>query len=208
MNEMQAATMFGFVGEVVAGVRLAGVRVTAVVRLDPVEVQRREATGLGAVLDHDLTEALAQLPADWPVARHDLDPVTLRLLDAAPPGVIEGTSTAVTRLWRPALTVTGVLTTSRDWRAGLRSVSLFAADAPRGLVLTEPPHTLEPMLARAQELGIGVLAPGSSEHWRVLLEPQRELGYAPGPRHWRFLEVTYLAWRRLLTQRSAVQLLK
>jgi hypothetical protein len=208
MNEMQAATMFGFAGEVVTGVRLAGVSVTAVAQLDPVEVQRREATGLGAVLDYDLTEVLAQLPADWPVARSDLDPVTLRLLDGAPPGVVESNSTAVTRLWRPALTVTGVLTTSRDWRAGLRSVSLFAADAPRGLVLSQQLHKLEPMLVRAQELGIGVLAPDSSQQWRLLLEPHREPSYAPGPSHWRFLEVTYLAWRRLLAQRSAVQLLR
>jgi hypothetical protein len=208
MNEMQAATMFGFAGEVVAGVRLAGVCVTAVVQPDLVEVQRRDATGLGAVLEHDLTEALAQLPTDWPVARSDLDPVTLRLLDGAPPGVVESNATAVTRLWRPALTVTGVLTTSRDWRAGLRSVSLFAGDAPRGLVLTQQPHRLEPILERAQGLGIGVLAPDSPEHWRLLLEPHRELSSAPGPSHWRFLETTYLAWRRLLTQRSAVQLLK
>jgi hypothetical protein len=208
MNEMQAAISFGFGGEVVPGVRFASVYVTAVVRPDLAEVQRREAAGLGAVLDHDLTEVLAELPADWPVARSDLDPVTLRLLDAAPPGVVEFTSTTITRLWRPALTLSGIMTTSGDWRAGLRTVSLFAADAPRGLVLSRQTYRPDAMLIRARELGIGVLAPDSSAQWRLLMAPEREPSYAPGPRHWRFLETTYLAWRRLVAQRSAVQLLK
>lgn len=208
MNEIQAATIFGFHGEVVPGVRFATVHVTAVIRPDLAEIRRREAAGLGAVLSHDLTEVLAELPADWPVARSDLDPVTLQLLDAAPPGVVEHTSTTITRLWRPALTVSGIMTTSRDWRAGLRTVSLFAADAPRGLVLSRQPHKPEAMLIRARELGIGVLAPDNSEQWRLLVAPEREPSYAPGPRHWRFLETTYLARRRLVAQRSAVQLLK
>jgi hypothetical protein len=84
MNEAQAAARFGLDGELVPGVRFASVTVTAVVRVDRAEVERRTAVGLGTIVDHQLTEALAQLPADWPVRRQDLDPATLRLLEAAP----------------------------------------------------------------------------------------------------------------------------
>jgi hypothetical protein len=208
LNEVQAAKIFSFSGEVVPGVQFAGSRVTVVVRLDPVEVERRNMVGLSAILDRDLCEALAELPADWPVPVAKLDPVTLRIFDRAPPGVVERTPITVTRRWQPALTVTGVLLTSRDWQVGLRTVSVFAPDAPRGLVLTRAPRALEPLRARAKELGIGVLVSDPRGRWRLVVEPHREPSYAPGPRHWRLLETTYLAWRRLVSQPSAVQLLR
>jgi hypothetical protein len=59
-------------------------RVTPVIQPDPTEVRRREQTGLGAVLDFDLTDRLAELPVDWPVPRDDLDPATQRLYDPGP----------------------------------------------------------------------------------------------------------------------------
>ncbi len=208
MDETQAARLFGFGGELVPGVRFASVSVTAVARIDRAEVQRRQAVGLGAVTDHELSQVLAQLPLDWPVPCADLDPVTLRILAAAPAGIVELTATSVTRRWRPALTVTGVLLTSRDWQAGLRNVSLFAPDAPRGVLLTRPPHNVEAVTNRAREREIGVISADPVETWRMLVEPRHEPAYAPGPRHWRFLETTYLAWRRLVVQRSAVQLLR
>jgi hypothetical protein len=99
----------GFKGEVVPGVGFAGTRVTPVIQPDPMEVRRREQTGLGAVLDFDLTDRLAELPVDWPVPRDDLDPATQRLLDTAPPGVVEETATAVICRWRPAVTPTATL---------------------------------------------------------------------------------------------------
>jgi hypothetical protein len=74
--------------------------VTAVVRPDREEVRRRARTGLGAVLDYDVTDRLAELPVDWPVPRDELDPVAIRLLGTAPPGVVEDTGTAVIRRWR------------------------------------------------------------------------------------------------------------
>jgi hypothetical protein len=208
MDETQAARLFGFVGELVPGVRFASVSVTAVARVDRAEVQRRQAVGLGAITDHELTQVLAQLPLDWPIPCVELDPVTLRTLAGAPEGIVELTARSVTRRWRPALTVTGVLLTSRDWQAALRNVSLFAPDAPRGVILTSPPRNLEPVVSRARELDIGVIAADLSGTWRTLAEPRHDPAYAPGPRHWRFLETTYLAWCRLVVQRSAVQLLK
>ena len=146
MNEADAARWFGFDGDVVPGVGFAGTTVTAVVRPDDTEVRRREQVGPGAVLDFDVTDRLADLPVDCPVPRDQLDRATIRLLQTAPPGVVEDTDTAVIRRWRPALTVTGILlVTGRQWRTGLANVSLFAPGAP--------------------------------------------------PRHWRLLEIAYLAWR-------------
>jgi len=203
-----AAALFGFTGEVVTGVRLLGMDLTAVVRIDIAEVQRRDQVGLGAVVDHDLTEALAELPVDWPVPRTELDPVTVARLKVAPPGVVEETTTALVRQWRPALTLSGVfIVVRRAWRAGLQKVSLFAPDAPRGLVVCNPPQNMEPVLALAKELGIGLIAP-NGHGWRLVLEPDRQPSYAPGPRHWRLLESVYRTWRLSLLERSSAQLFR
>jgi len=209
VDEAEAARRFGFEGEVVPGVGFAGTRVTPVIRPDPAEVRRREQAGLGAILDFDLTDMLADLPVDWPIPRDDLDRATLHLLDTAPPGVIEETDTAVIRRWRPAVTVTGVLlVTGRQWRTGLRNVSLFAPDAPRGLVLRHSPRDELGLCAEARELGVGVIAPDPAGRWRLLLEPLYDTSYDLGPRHWRLLEITYLAWRERVYASSAVQLFK
>ena len=146
MNEPDAARRFGFDGEIVPGVGFAGTRITAVVRPDPVEVARRE----------------------------ELDPITLQLLETAPPGVVEDTATAVIRRWRPAL---------------------FAPDAPRGIVLRHPPSDEQALRDEAIELGVGVIAPDSEGDWGLLVNPLRDTRYDLGPRHWRLLEITYLAWR-------------
>lgn len=209
VDEAAAARRFGFKGEVVPGVGFAGTRVTPVIQPDPTEVRRREQTGLGAVLDFDLTDRLAELPVDWPVPRDDLDPATQRLLDTAPPGVVEETATAVIRRWRPAVTLTGVLLVAGgQWRVGLRNVSLFAPDAPRGLVLRQQPRDESALRAEARELGVGVIAPDAAGSWRLILEPLRDLAYDPGPRHWRLLELTYLVWRERAYASNAVQLFK
>jgi hypothetical protein len=209
VNEPDAARRFGFDGEVVPGIGFAGTRITAVVRPDLVEVARREHIGLGAVLDFDVTDRLANLPVDWPIPRDELDPITLQLLEMAPPGVVEDTTTAVIRRWRPAVTVTGILlTTGRQWRSGLRSVSLFAPDAPRGIVLRRLPSDEQALRDEAIELGVGVIAPDPEGGWRLLVDPLRDTRYDLGPRHWRLLEITYLAWREHTYAARATQLFR
>jgi hypothetical protein len=209
VNEADAARRFGFDGEVVPGVGFAGTCVTAVVRPDGAEVRRREHAGLGAVLDFDLADRLADLPVDWPVPRDELDPTTIQLLETAPPGIVDGTDTAVIRRWRPAVTITGILlVTGRQWRTGLASVSLFAPDAPRGLVLRQPPGDQQLLRDETRELGVGVVVPDGDGGWQLLIEPLRDKTYDLGPRHWRLLETAYLAWRECVYTDRAVQLFR
>ena len=209
MNEAEAARRFGFDGEVVSEVDFAGTSVTAVVRLDRAEVRRREQAGLGAILGLDITSRLANLPVDWPVPWNELDHTTVRLLETAPPGVVDDTGTAVIRRWRPAVTVTGVLLTSgRNWRAGLANVSLFAPDAPRGIVLRQRPRDAQVLCDEASELGGGVLVPGADGRGQLLVEPLRERSYDLGPRHWRLLEIAYQTWRERIYTERAVQLFR
>jgi hypothetical protein len=209
VNEADAARRFGFDGEVVPGVGFAGTCVTVIVRPDGVEVRRREHAGLGAVLDFNLTDRLADLPVDLPVPRDELDRVTIQLLETAPPGIVEDTDTFVVRRWRPAVTVTGVLlVTGPQWRTGLANVSLFAPDAPRGLVLRQPPRDEQALRDEATELGIGVVAPDADGTWQLLVEPLRDTTYDLGPRHWRLLEIAYLAWRERVYTERAVQLFR
>jgi hypothetical protein len=190
-------------------VGFAGACVTAVVRPDRAEVRRREHAGLGAVLDLDLADRLADLPVDWPVPRDELDPTTIQLLETAPSGIVDGTDTAMIRRWRPAVTITGILlATGRQWRTGLASVSLFAPDAPRGLVLRQPPRDQQPLRDEAKELGVGVVVPDGDGGWQLLVEPLRDKTYDLGPRHWRLLETTYLAWRERVYTDRAVQLFR
>ena len=209
MNEAEAARQFGFAGEVVPGVGFAGTRVTAVIRPDEAEVRRREQAGLGAVLDFDLTDRLADLPVDWPVPRDVLDRTTIQLLEAAPPGVVDDVDAAVIRRWRPAVTVTGILlVTGRQWRPGLANVSLFAPDAPRGLVLRQRPRDEQVLRDEAGELGVGVIVPDADGRHRLLVEPLHDKTYDLGPRHWRLLEIAYLAWRERVYTDRTVQLFR
>jgi hypothetical protein len=210
MIETDAALLFGFEGDLVDEVRFAGVAVSASVRIDPVEVQRRADAGLAPGLDHDLSEALAELPVDWPVPWSSVHPLVRLRLEHAPSGVVELTDLEVIRRWRPAVTVTGVFTVARrQWRPALRKVSLFAPDAPRGLVLRDRPADQGEVLDAARGLGIGLAAPASSARaWQLLLAPSHSVRPVPGPRHWRFLEAAYEAWLRAGYDRNSAQLFR
>lgn len=192
----EVAAAFGFAGELVPDIRWAGSHCTAVVRLDQDEIARRQAAGFGALdpyRHYQLAEVLFELPLGMPVPWADLDPVRTVELDGAPPGVVRRTPEAVERLWRPALTVTGVLTLASSATQGLQHVGILAADAPRGLASRRRPRAAT--RTRAAQLGVGVAAADSQGAWEVLLAPGRHL-VAPSPRHWRFLESVYATWRR------------
>lgn len=191
----RVAAAFGFAGELVPGIRWAGSDCTAVVRLDHAEIARREAAGLG-VLEHarhyQLVEVLFELPLGIPVPWADLDPVRAAELDGAPAGVVCRTAEAVERLWRPALTITGLLTIADNTRQGLRRVGILAPDAPRAVATRRRPRRAT--RARAEQLGIGVAVTDNEGRWQVLVAPHRHL-VSPGPRHWRLLELVYDLWR-------------
>jgi hypothetical protein len=190
-----AAVKLGFAGEIVPGVRFATSSCAAIVHADPEETARRAAVGLGPLTDYRLVDALAQLPLNCPVAWDDLDPVVSAVLDCAPPGVVHADTTHVRRLWRPALSVTGVLVASTDWRAGFEQVGIFAPDAARGLVLIGHPRHPDQLLHEAQRFGIGVVVASLQDAEAQLLSaPRADRPLRPSPRHWRFLEAVFAAW--------------
>jgi hypothetical protein len=189
------AELFGFAGQLVPGVRWAGGCCTAVVRVDVAEVTRRQAGGFATLSLHrhyDLTEALFELPQGVAVARACLDPVRVAVLDRAPPGVVRHTSQTVERLWRPALTVTGIVGGGADTLLGLHQVGVFCLDGPRGVAILRRPRTAS--LARATRLGVGVAVPAGAGCWELAAPPGRQLPH-PSPQHWRFLEAVYTTWQ-------------
>jgi hypothetical protein len=127
-----------------------------------------------------------------PVPWADLDPVRAAELDGAPAGVVCRTAETVERLWRPALTVTGLLTVANTTMQGLRRVGILAPDGPRGVATRQRPR--QATRARAEQLGIGVAVAGGQGAWQVLQAPRPHL-VSPSPRHWRFLELVYALWR-------------
>jgi hypothetical protein len=203
MSLEDAALLLEFDGEQVPDVWFATSTCTAIVQLDAAEVQRREAVGLGVVLDHHLTQALSQLPLEAPLAWKALDPIVRAVLDCAPAGVLRSTPTHVERLWRPALAVSGVLVVADNWRAGLEQVGIFAPDAPRGLVLTRPMPDVAELVARAGRFGIGVVSAGVDGKFQVLQRPINRHARATA-RHWRFLETVYGTWLARRAQASTV----
>lgn len=191
-----AAELLGFEGDLVERVQFANKQVTAIVQVDESELERRTQAGLGPVLDYRLVEALASLPLDLPVPWEEIDPIVRAVLDCAPPGVLRATSARVERLLRPAVQVTGILTSTRDWRTGVNTVGLLAGHARPGLVLSYRPRDAEPILARAGQFGIGVVSRDRQGGWQLLLAARRARQPDLGPRHWRFLETVYATWRR------------
>jgi hypothetical protein len=191
-----AASLLGFEGDLVERVQFANKQVTAIVQIDEAEVERRTQTGLGPVLDYRLMEALAGLPLDLPVSWEQIDPIVRAVLDCAPSGVLRATSAQVERLLRPAVQVTGILTSTRDWRTGVNTVGLLAGHARPGLVLPYRPRDAEPILVRAGQFGIGVVSRDRQGGWQLLRAARRARQADLGPRHWRFLETVYATWRR------------
>lgn len=202
MNERQAADQFGFTGQLVPGVRFATSTVTAVAQPNLSEIARRNVVGLGPVLNARLLEALAALPLGWPVAWMELDRVTRAVLQEAPPGIVEWSADQAVRRWCPAVTLNGVLRTTSEWRTGMRLVSAFAPDAPRGLLVTRPPQRLSELLEEAELLGIGVMVLDDTDQGQLVAAPLKEPCVDPGPRHWRLLETVFAVWQRAGTASS------
>jgi hypothetical protein len=196
-----AAAAFGFDGALAPGLHFADQHVEAVVRPDPKETARRAAAGLGALDGHyHLVEALAGLPLGEPVPWAELDRTAQRELAGAPPGVVAATATHVERLWRPAVQVVGVLAVTGDWRLGIQRAGLLGGHAPGGVVLLRRPRRPGPVLERAGRFGLGVAVPGARGGWELLRPPTPIHPVELGPRHWRFLEAAYAAWRRAADQ--------
>jgi hypothetical protein len=194
MNRAMLTSGLGFQGILVEDVRYAGLRFDAVIEPDDAEVARRARSGLEPMLDRDLLEALFALPLSSEILVEDVDPIIAAMLSAAPNGIVEFQGSRMERLWKPAVSVVGVMVSHRSWQRGLEAASLLAADAPRALNLVARPTALTRVKEEAEDLGIGLIVSAGEEPQVVVLPSLVRRG-APSPRHWSFLETVFAAWR-------------
>jgi hypothetical protein len=195
MSKAKLMHMLGFDGVLVEHVQFAGLRFDAVVRPDRTEVTRRASVRLGPVLDRDVLEALFTLPFMGNIPIRELDPIVAAFLTAAPPGIVDIQGSRIERLWRPAVSVAGVVVSHTSWQRGLEAASLFAPDAPRALHLRVRPRALLRARQDAEELGIGLVLGVGDEEPEIVVPPSLTRRGAPSPRHWRFLETVFATWK-------------
>lgn len=189
---MNYAEVFEFNGTWFPLLRMYGRTVDAIIRLDRQELKRREDVGLGSLLDKDLLQALAVLPYATKVAWKSIDPLVQIMLDQAPEGVVQRDPFHVERLYRPALTVVGIVKRSRSWIRALEAVSLFAPHSPRGLVLLGD-GAEEETLIRARRVGVGVARQQPGGSMALLVEPTRR-HIRSGAGQWACSEFVLAEW--------------
>jgi hypothetical protein len=162
----------------------------AALRLHVGECGRRAAAGLADVASPPLLDALLGLPLGVDLPWSALTPRAVRLLTAAPDGVVAADDAGVRRLLAPPLTVATVVVPARGtWSAALRLAASFGRVAPSVVRLRREPRPEE--LLEADVFGVGVWVEGRSP--REVLRP-----VAPPPRLnasvWAFQERAYGAW--------------
>jgi hypothetical protein len=185
------ARAFGLEGTVLEDVRLAGRIVDVVVEINQAELTRRRNVDRGVKVDADALHLLAGLPYREPVALSEFDPFTRALIQTLGEPLARIRGSYVERIWTPPLDIRGFLVVSANWRAALRRVSLFTADAPRAIAYTGSGR-LTQAECRAEELGVG-LARMSDGMIEVLVEPERHLLRHDEIR-WSLAETLFSVW--------------
>lgn len=189
-NKKPLELPFGFEGVLVRGVRWADQRFNAVILLQRQEVLRRQAIGVGAVVDFELLDALSHLPLNEPVAWSEVDPMVAAVLDCAPSGLVARTTRFVQSLLAAPIHLVGLFTVADHWRA-LQKVGMLAATAPTGVVVRHKPRELQTAKHHATRYGLG-LAVLSDTACRGLVSPADPRGQSIGYR--RLQEVIYGRW--------------
>ena len=140
----------------VEGVILLGVRVTAYATINAAEHRRREAAGIGAVVNPGLLDRLLDLPAAVPVT----DAVVWAELAGQPPGIAERgeDDASVTRRLESPLTIADVVVDAAA--AGelhaVQDASLFAGFTRRWVAAVHR-RIPEEALLEAKVCGVGLL---------------------------------------------------
>jgi hypothetical protein len=157
--------------------------------IESAEHRRREAAGLGAVINPALLDRLIDLPVAMPVS----DPVVWAEMAEQPPGILEraANGTGITRRLGSPLRITDAVV---DAVAGgeLRAVqnaSLFAGFTRRW-VATASSRTPHAAGLEAKLYGVGILAPGH----RVLLPAEKPVTPTVDGWSWLLEEKAYRRW--------------
>jgi hypothetical protein len=170
-------------------VMLLGVRVTAYAVINMAEHRRREAPGLGAVINPGLLDRLMDLPTGIPVP----DPVVWAEMAEQPREVAERDEDGVrlTRRLESPLTITDVVVDAaagRELRA-VQNASLFAGFARRWIAAATSRMTDAAML-EAKLCGVGIV----DEHCGRLLAAEKPQGLTRDGWSWLLEEKTYRRW--------------
>jgi hypothetical protein len=188
-----AAFRGGEPGEPV-GVTLLGVPVTAYVIPNVAEHRRREAAGMGAVIDPALLDRLMDLPAGIGVT----DPVMWAEMADQPPGIVERGEDAVriTRRLESPLTISDVVVdaaTGQQLRA-VQDASLFAGFTRRWVAAGHA-RIPDAVTLEAKLCGVGVL----DQRGGVVLAAEKPVGLVADGWTWLLEEKSYRRW---LTRRT------
>jgi hypothetical protein len=173
----------------VEGVILLGVGVTACAVINIAEHRRREAAGMGAVINPALLNRLMDLPAGIPV----IDPVLRAEMADQPPGILERREdgTSVTRRLESPLTIADVAVgaaAGRELRA-VQDASLFAGFTRRWVAVARR-RIPEAAMLEAKLCGVGILDPSR----RVLLPAEKPVSLTVDGWSWLLEEKTYRRW--------------
>jgi hypothetical protein len=175
-------------------VMLLGVRVTAYAIISIAEHQRREAAGMGAVINPALLDRLMDLPTGIPVT----DPVVWAEMADQPRGVLERheDGARITRRLESPLTIINVVvdaTTGKELRA-VQDASLFAGFTRRWIA-ARPSRIPDAAVLEAKLCGVGIIDP----YRRLLLPTEKPDGLTRDGWSWLLEEKAYRRW---LTQRA------
>jgi hypothetical protein len=170
-------------------VTLLGVRVTAYAVINIAEHSRREAAGLGAVINPALLDRLLDLPVGISVS----DPVMWAELADQPPGILQRSQdgTSITRRLESPLAITGVVVKAApgtELRA-VQDASLFAGFTRRWVEASRD-RVPDAAMLEAKLCGVGVLDPGP----RVLLPAEKPVSLTVDGWTWLLEEKAYRSW--------------
>ena len=188
------AAPYGGEPGVPVGVMLLGVRVTAYAIINIAEHQRREAAGMGAVINPALLDRLMDLPIGISVT----DPVAWAEMADQPSGVAElheDGARIIRRLESP-LTIADVIVdaaTGKELRA-VQDASLFAGFTRRWIAAT-PSRIPDATMLEAKLCGVGIV----DQRRRQLLPAEKPEGLTRDGWSWLLEEKTYRRW---LTRRA------
>lgn len=182
------ARLFGFDGTPVV-IDLPEGSVAVTVTMDETEHSRREASGLGAILDRQLLTALWELPHALSVPTERVPGwASARLSRAALP-VVAADDDSLTRVVCPPLVLSGALAVGRRLDRPLRRVGQLSAIAPMAVVGQLQVDADDPVLLEAALYGVGVGCATSGALTR-LVEPEPVIPM-PGPFLWWIAELAY-----------------
>ena len=175
-------------------VMLLGVRVTANAIINIAEHQRREAAGVGAVINPALLDRLMDLPTGIPVT----DPVVWAEMADQPRGVAERHEDGVrtTRRLESPLTITDVVVdgvSGKELR-GVQDASLFAGFTRRWISVMSG-RIPDAAMLEAKLCGVGIV----DRRLRQLLAAEEPRGLTRDGWSWLLEEKTYQRW---LTRRA------